>query len=83
MRLIGLNRESIRRRATAAFGPSDRPLVQMAKVPTKPFLDPKVAAIITSLEPPVIKAAREILLGAKEKANRGELIVLEPYQSAR
>ena len=45
-------------------------------------LDPKVAAIITSLEPPVIKAAREILLGAKEKADRGELIVLKLYQSA-
>jgi hypothetical protein len=46
-------------------------------------LDPKVAALITSLEPPVIKAAREILLAAKERAERGELIALKTHQSSR
>lgn len=44
-------------------------------------LDSKVAALITSLEPPVIKAAREILLSAKEKADRGELTVPRTYQA--
>lgn len=42
-------------------------------------LDPKVAALIASIEPPVIKAAREILLAAKEKADRGELTLLKTY----
>jgi hypothetical protein len=41
------------------------------------------AALITSLEPPVIKAAREILLAAKERAERGELIALKTHQSSR
>jgi hypothetical protein len=39
--------------------------------------------LITSLEPPVIKAAREILLAAKVKSRSGELIVLKTYQSNR
>jgi hypothetical protein len=39
--------------------------------------------LITSLEPPVIKAVREILLAAKERADRGDLIVLKTYQSNR
>jgi hypothetical protein len=38
--------------------------------------------LITSLEPPVIKAAKEILLATKERAD-GELIVLKTYQSNR
>src|SRR5258706_4000561 len=39
--------------------------------------------LITSLEPPVIKAVREILLAAKVKSRSGELIVLKTYQSNR
>jgi hypothetical protein len=45
----------------------------------KGFLDPKIAAKIESLEPPVIKQMREILLAAKDCADAGELTVLETY----
>ncbi|MEH2506838.1 integrase [Bradyrhizobium sp. AZCC 1578] len=45
----------------------------------KGILDPAVAARIEALEPPVIKAAREILLAAKAKADRGELTVLKTH----
>ncbi|WP_334402332.1 site-specific integrase [Bradyrhizobium sp. AZCC 2289] len=49
----------------------------------KGILDPAVAALIEALEPPVIKMAREILLGAKAKADRGELTVLKTYSTDR
>jgi integrase len=49
----------------------------------KGILDPEVAARIEALEPPVVKSAREILLGAKAKADRGELIVLKSYRTER
>jgi integrase len=45
----------------------------------KGILDPTVATLIEAIEPPVIKAAREILLSAKAKADRGELIVLKSH----
>ena len=45
----------------------------------KGVLDPKVAAQIEALEPPVVKRMREILLGAKNRADAGELIVLKTY----
>jgi integrase len=43
----------------------------------KGILDPAVAERIEKLEPPVIKEARKILLDAKSKADRGELIVIK------
>lgn len=43
-------------------------------------LDPAVAAQIEALEPSVMKSARDILLGAKQKADRGELTVLKTYR---
>lgn len=49
----------------------------------KGILDPAVAGLIETLEPPVIKTAREILLGAKSKADCGELIVLKTYSAHR
>jgi integrase len=49
----------------------------------KGILDPAVAALIDGLEPPVIKAAREVLLSAKAAADRGELIVLKTHLTHR
>jgi len=49
----------------------------------KGILNPTVAGLIEALEPPVIKAAREILLGAKAKADRDELTVLKTYSAHR
>jgi integrase len=45
----------------------------------KGILDPAVAGLIEALEPPVIKTAREILLGAKAKADCGKLTLLKTY----
>lgn len=45
----------------------------------KGILDPQIAARIEALEPQVIRDAREILLAAKNRADRGELIVLKTY----
>jgi integrase len=45
----------------------------------KGILDPAVARLIETLEPPVIKTVREILVGAKTKADRGEFTVLKTY----
>ena len=49
----------------------------------KGILDPAVAGLIETLEPPVIKTAREILLGAKSKADCSELTVLKTYSAHR
>jgi integrase len=49
----------------------------------KGILDPAVAGLIETLEPPVIKAAREILLGAKTKADSDELTILKTYSAHR
>ena len=46
----------------------------------KGILDPTVAAQIESLEPAIMKSAREILLSAKQKADRGELTILRTYR---
>lgn len=45
----------------------------------KGILDPQVAAKIEALEPAVIKRMREILLGAKKRADAGELTILKTY----
>jgi hypothetical protein len=45
----------------------------------KGVLDPQIAAKIEALEPAVIKQMREILLGAKNRADAGELTVLKTY----
>lgn len=45
----------------------------------KGILDPQVAAKIEALEPAVIKRMREILLGAKRRADAGELTILKTY----
>jgi hypothetical protein len=47
----------------------------------KGILDSAVAGFIEALEPPVIKTAHEILLGAKSKADCGELTVLKTYST--
>lgn len=43
------------------------------------ILDPQIAAKIESLEPPVIKQMREILLATKSRAEAGGLVVLKTY----
>jgi hypothetical protein len=45
----------------------------------KGILDPRIAAQIEALEPPVVKQMRDILLGAKSQADAGKLTVLETY----
>ena len=45
----------------------------------KGILDPEIAAKIETLEPAVIKEMRKILLGAKARADAGELTVLKTY----
>jgi hypothetical protein len=45
----------------------------------KGILDPEVAAKIEALEPAVIKKMREVLLGAKRRAEAGELTTLKTY----
>jgi hypothetical protein len=45
----------------------------------KGILDPQVAAKIEALEHAVIKQMREILLGAKKRADAGELAILKTY----
>jgi integrase len=45
----------------------------------KGVLDPKIAAKIEELEPPVVKKMREILIVAKNRADKGELTVLQSY----
>ena len=45
----------------------------------KGMLDPKQVAAIEAIEPAVIGKIRKILLEAKEKADRGELVVLTPW----
>ena len=48
----------------------------------KSKIDPEQIAAIEKLEPGVVKTMREILMAAKEKAGRGELIVLKPWIKA-
>lgn len=43
------------------------------------ILDPQIAVKIEALEPPVTKQMREILLAAKNRADSGELTVLQTY----
>lgn len=64
----------------------DRILGHVSGVPgrygRKGILDPKQVAVIEALEPPVVAKMREVLLHAKAKADRGELIVLKPWSKA-
>ena len=48
----------------------------------KSKIDPEQIAAIEKLEPGVVKTMREILMAAKGKAGRGELIVLKPWIKA-
>jgi hypothetical protein len=50
---------------------------------SKGVLDPKIAATIEALEPDVLKKMREILLGAKKRADAGELDVIKTYRVSR
>lgn len=45
----------------------------------KGILDPEIAAKIEALEPSVIKEMRKILMGAKQRADAGELEVLKTF----
>jgi integrase len=45
----------------------------------KGMLDRKQVSAIESLEPPVVKRMREILMAAKLKADRGDLVIIKPY----
>jgi integrase len=64
----------------------DRILGHASAVPgrygRKSRIDPQQIAAIENLEPDVVKTMREILMAAKEKAGRGELIVLKPWIKA-
>jgi len=61
----------------------DRILGHASAVPgrysRKSKIDPEQIAAIEKLEPPVVKTMREVLMGAKEKTDRGELIILKPW----
>lgn len=65
----------------------DRILGHVSGVPgrygKKGMFSPEQVAAIEALEPPVVKEMRKILMAAKKKADRGELIVLKPWLSAR
>jgi len=64
----------------------DRILGHASAVPgrygRKSKINPEQIAAIEKLEPGVVKTMREILMAAKEKAGRGELIVLKPWIKA-
>jgi integrase len=64
----------------------DRILGHVTGVPgrygRKWLFSPEQVAAIEALEPPVVKKMREILMAAKEKADRGELITLKPWLTA-
>lgn len=45
----------------------------------KGILDPRIAAKIEALEPPVIKQMKETLLAAKNRSDAGELTVLKTH----
>jgi integrase len=64
----------------------DRILGHASAVPgrygRKSKIDPEQIAAIEKLEPGVVKTMREILMAAKGKAGRGELIVLKPWIKA-
>jgi integrase len=61
----------------------DRILGHVSGVPgrygKKWLFSPEQVAAIEALEPPVVKAMRTVLLAAKEKADRGELVTLKPW----
>jgi integrase len=61
----------------------DRILGHVSGVPgrygKKGMFSPAQVAAIEALEPPVVKAMRTILMAAKAKADRGELVVLKPW----
>jgi integrase len=64
----------------------DRILGHASTVPNRygrnGMIDKKQVSAIEALEPPVVKAMRTILMTAREKADRGELIVLKPWIAA-
>jgi len=45
--------------------------------------DPAQVAAIHAADPPVIQKMPEILLPAKQRADKGELTVLKPWLTAR
>jgi hypothetical protein len=61
----------------------DRILGHVSGVPgrygKKWLFSPEQVAAIEALAPPVVKSMRTILLAAKEKADRGELVALKPW----
>ena len=65
----------------------DRILGHASSVPgrygRKGVQSPEQVAAINAADPPVIQRMREILLPAKERADRGELIVLKPWLTTR
>lgn len=64
----------------------DRILGHASTVPNrygrKGMLSPEQVKAIEEISPPVVKAMRKILMTAKDKADRGELIVLKPWIAA-
>jgi hypothetical protein len=64
----------------------DRILGHVTTVPgrygKKGMFSPEQVAAIEALEPAVVKEMRKILMAAKEKADRGELITLKPWLTA-
>lgn len=71
---------------TVAQRTRDRILGHVSDVPgrygRKGSLSPEQSAAIEALEPDVIKSMRVLLMNAKAKAERGELVVLKPWMSS-
>ena len=65
----------------------DRILGHVSGVPgrygKKRMFSPEQVAAIEAIEPPVVKTIRTILIEAKEKADRGELVILKPWLAVR
>ncbi len=73
--------------ASVAQRTRDRILGHAGNVPggygRKGMLDAAQVAAIHAADPPVIQKMREILLPAKQRADRGELAILKPWLTAR
>lgn len=65
----------------------DRILGHVSDVPgrygKKGMFSPEQVAAIEAIEPPVVKEIRTILIEAKEKADRGDLVILKPWLTVR
>ncbi len=74
-----------RENSTVGKRTRDRILGHVTDVPgdygRKGSIDANQMAAISALEPEIVKQMREILVAAKDRAERAELIVLKPSQN--